>query len=317
MPDQVAFVFPGQGSQKAGMGAALAAAFPSARRVFAEADEALGESLSTLCFEGPDEQLALTANTQPAILTCSIAAWTVVREELGLEPRVCLGHSLGEFSALVAAGALTFADAVKLVRLRGQAMQEAVPAGLGAMAAIVGLEPAQVEAMCLEAGSDDTQVSIANENGGGQLVVAGHAQAVARLVELARAARGRAVPLQVSAPFHCALMRPAAQRLAAALEPITIHPLRVPVIANVDAQANEDPARVKDLLVRQVTGRVRWDASVRNAVHMGITRSVELGHGKVLSGLIKRIAAALPSGPITLAAVGSPDDIDVLKVEAR
>ncbi len=317
MRDQVAFVFPGQGSQKAGMGAALAAAFPAARRVFEAADEALGESLSRLCFDGPDEQLALTANTQPAILTCSIAAWTVVREELGVTPHVCLGHSLGEFSALVAAGALDFSDAVKLVRLRGQAMQEAVPAGLGAMAAIVGLEPEQVEALCVEAGTADAQVSVANENGGGQLVVAGHAQAVARLVALAKAARARAIPLQVSAPFHCSLMQPAAERVAAALEQLTIHPLRVPVIANVDAEPNEDPARVKDLLVRQITGRVRWDASVRKAVHMGTTRCLELGHGKVLSGLIKRIVAALPASAVSLSAVGSPEDIDVLKVEAR
>ncbi len=321
MRELVAFVFPGQGSQKAGMGAALAAAFPAARRVFAEADDALGESLSRLCFEGPEEQLALTANTQPAILTCSIAAWTVAREELGLEPHVCLGHSLGEFSALVAAGALGFADAVKLVRLRGQAMQEAVPAGLGQMAAIVGLEPAQVEALCLEASSADAQVSVANENGGGQLVVAGHADAVARVITLAKAARGRAIPLQVSAPFHCSLMQPAAERVSAALEQITIHPLRVPVIANVDAEPNDDPSRVKDLLVRQITGRVRWDASVRKAVHMGTTRCLELGHGKVLSGLIKRIVAALPAsdaGPVvSLSALGSPDDIDVLKVGAR
>ena len=312
MSDQVAFLFPGQGSQKAGMGAALAAAFPAARQVFAEADEALGEPLSALCFDGPDDRLALTANTQPAILTCSIAAWTVVREELGIVPSVCLGHSLGEFSALVAAGALAFADAVRLVRLRGQAMQDAVPAGLGAMAAIVGLAPEQVEALCAEASTAAAQVSVANENGGGQLVVAGHAEAVTRLVAAVKAIRGKAIVLNVSAPFHCSLMQPAAERVAAALEHVTIHPLRVPVIANVDAEANIDPARVKQLLVRQITGRVRWDASVRNAVHMGVTRCLELGHGKVLAGLIKRIDPALPVG-----CVGSPDDIDVLKVGAK
>jgi [acyl-carrier-protein] S-malonyltransferase len=311
MSDLLAFVFPGQGSQKAGMGAALAAEFPAARRIFAAADEALGEPLSALCFDGPDDQLALTANTQPAILTCSVAAWTVVREELGLVPGVCLGHSLGEFSALVAAGALDFADAVRLVRLRGQAMQEAVPAGLGAMAAVVGLAAAPLAALCAEASDAAGQVDIANENGGGQIVVAGHASAVARLVAAAKAQRARAILLNVSAPFHCALMRPAAERVAAALEQITIHPLRVPVIANVDAEANLEPARVKDLLVRQITGRVRWEASVRKAVHMGVTRCFELGHGKVLAGLIKRIAPELPT-----LAVGSPDDIHVLKVDA-
>jgi [acyl-carrier-protein] S-malonyltransferase len=309
MSDQVAFLFPGQGSQKAGMGAALAAAFPAAREVFAAADAALGEPLSELCFNGPEDRLALTANTQPAILTCSVAAWTVAREELGVVPRVCLGHSLGEFSALVAAGALDFADAVRLVRLRGQAMQEAVPAGVGAMAAVVGLAAEQVEQLCAEASSPTAQVSVANENGGGQLVVAGHAEAVTRLVAAVKAIRGKAIVLNVSAPFHCSLMQPAAERVAAALEQITIHPLRVPVIANVDAEANEDPTRVKDLLVRQITGRVRWDASVRNAVHMGVTRCLELGHGKVLAGLIKRIDPSVPVG-----CVGSPDDIDVLKV---
>jgi [acyl-carrier-protein] S-malonyltransferase len=311
MSEQWAFVFPGQGSQKAGMGAALAAEFPAARRIFSEADRGARRAALELCFHGPDEQLALTANTQPAILTCSIAAWTVAREELGLVPSVCLGHSLGEFSALVAAGALDFADAVRLVRLRGQAMQEAVPAGVGAMAAVVGMEAEPLATLCAEASDAQAQVSIANENGGGQIVVAGHSEAVHRLVAAAKAARARAILLNVSAPFHCSLMAPAAERVAAALERITIHPLRVPVIANVDAAQNLDPARVKDLLIRQITGRVRWEASVRNAVHMGVTRCLELGHGKVLAGLIKRIAPAVPVVP-----VGSPEDIHVLKVDA-
>ena len=312
MTEQVAFVFPGQGSQKTGMGAALAAAFPSARRIFAIADEALGEPLSQLCFEGPADALALTANTQPAILTCSVAAWTVLREEIGVTPAVCLGHSLGEFSALVAAGALDFADAVRLVRLRGQAMQEAVPAGVGAMAAIVGVEAATLEALCARHSGPDDQVSIANENGGGQLVVAGHSAAVQRLVAEVKASRGKAILLNVSAPFHCSLMQPAAQRLAEALEQVQVRPLQVPVIANVDAVANEDAARVKDLLIRQITGRVRWETSMRNAVHMGVTRCLELGHGRVLAGLIKRIAPELPVLP-----VGSPADLDVLKVGAK
>ncbi|MBL9100381.1 MAG: ACP S-malonyltransferase [Myxococcales bacterium] len=312
MLDQpIAFVFPGQGSQKSGMGAALAAAYPAARRVFDAADEALGERLSTLCFEGPDEALALTANTQPAILTCSVAAWTVVREELGVEPAVCLGHSLGEFSALVAAGALDFADAVRLVRLRGEAMQAAVPAGVGAMAAIVNVPADDLAAQCAALSGEGGVVSIANENGGGQLVVAGHSEAVARLVAQVKAARGKAIMLNVSAPFHCALMQPAADRVAAALAAIEVRPLRVPVIANVDAEANHDASRVKDLLVRQITGRVRWEASVRKAVQLGARRCLELGHGKVLAGLIKRIDPDLPVVP-----VGSPAEIDVLKVGA-
>lgn len=307
----IALVFPGQGSQRAGMGAALAAAYPAARRVFEIADDALGEKLSTLCFAGPDDRLALTANTQPAILTCSVAAWTVVQAELGVTPTVCLGHSLGEFSALVAAGALDFADAVRLVRLRGEAMQAAVPAGVGAMAAIVNVPADELAARCAAISGEGGVVSIANENGGGQLVVAGHADAVARLVAEVKAARGKAILLNVSAPFHCALMQPAADAVAAALEQVTVHPLRVPVIANVDAEANTDAARVKDLLVRQITGRVRWEASVRKAVHIGVRRCLELGHGKVLAGLIKRIDPDLPVTPI-----GSPEEIDVLKVGA-
>lgn len=309
--EPTAFFFPGQGSQKAGMGAALAAAFPAAREIFDRADEALGEKLSELCFHGPEDRLALTANTQPAILTCSIAAWTVVRAELGVEPVVCLGHSLGEFSALVAAGALEFSDAVKLVRLRGEAMQAAVPAGVGAMAAIINVPAEDLEARCAAASREDSAVTIANENGGGQLVVAGHADAVGRLVAEVKAARGKAILLNVSAPFHCSLMQPAAERLAEALAQISVAPLRTPVIANVDAEPNNDPSRVKDLLVRQITGRVRWETSVRKAVHIGVRRGLEIGHGKVLAGLIKRISPDLP-----VAAVGSPEDLDVLKVGA-
>jgi [acyl-carrier-protein] S-malonyltransferase len=311
LSESIAFVFPGQGSQKTGMGAALAAAYPSARRIFDEADDALGEKLSTLCFEGPDDRLALTANTQPAILTCSVAAWTVLREELGTQPLVCLGHSLGEFSALVAAGALAFADAVKLVRLRGEAMQAAVPAGVGAMAAIVNVPADDLEARCAAASREASAVTIANENGGGQLVVAGHADAVSRLVAEVKAARGKAIMLNVSAPFHCSLMQPAATRMAEALAQIVVSPLHTPVIANVDAEPNSDADRVKDLLIRQITGRVRWEASVRKAVHMGVRRALEIGHGKVLAGLIKRIAPDL-----LVTAVGSPEDLDVLKLGA-
>ncbi len=305
----LAFLFPGQGSQEPGMGKALADAFPAARRVFDSADEALGEPLSRLCFEGPVDALALTANTQPAILTCSVAAWTVVMEELGLVPTVCLGHSLGEFSALVAAGALEFADAVRLVRLRGRAMQDAVPAGVGAMAAILGADPEALEAWCAEESAGGEVVSPANENGGGQIVIAGHGPAVDRVIARAKDNRAKTMRLNVSAPFHCALMGPAAERLADALRTVRIGDLRVPVVANVDAEPNRDASGVRDRLIRQITGRVRWEASMRTVIRMGITRGLELGHGRVLGNLIKRIDKSF-----TVQAVGSPGDLDVLKV---
>jgi [acyl-carrier-protein] S-malonyltransferase len=303
----IAFMFPGQGSQSAGMGKALYDAEPAARAVFEEADDALGSSLSTLCFEGPEADLALTANTQPAILTTSIAALAVLRQRTGLVPAVAMGHSLGEFSALVAVGALRFADAVRLVRLRGQAMQEAVPAGVGAMAAVIGMSDEEVEQLCADAAQGDRVCSPANENGGGQIVVAGHAEAIERLISLAKDRKRRAIPLKVSAPFHCALMQPAADRLQAALAEIAVGPMSAPVITNVEAEPNTDPSRVAALLVRQVTSRVRWEASVRKAVHIGITRAVEVGHGKVLAGLVRRIAPE-----IEVLAAASPADIAVL-----
>ncbi len=310
-----AFVFPGQGSQAVGMGKDLAERYPAARAVFDEADSALGFSLSELCFTGDAATLALTANTQPAILTCSIAALAVARSELGEAfvegAALCFGHSLGEFSALVAAGALAFQDAVRLVRLRGQAMQEAVPPGVGSMAAILRLDADVVEALCVAASQEGEEVSPANENGGGQIVVAGHAVAVERAVKAAKAAGGRAIPLKVSAPFHCSLMAPAAERLASALEDIVVSPLRMPVITNVDALLCTDAALVKAKLVRQVTERVRWEASVRSALRMGVTRVFEVGHGRVLAGLIKRIDRSL-----SVTSLGSPADIDVLKHEA-
>ncbi|MBK6916658.1 MAG: ACP S-malonyltransferase [Deltaproteobacteria bacterium] len=302
----VALVFPGQGSQQVGMGRALFEASAAARAIFEAADDALGMSLSTMCFEGPEDALVQTANTQPAILTCSVAALAALRERLSITPTVVLGHSLGEFSALVAAGALSFADAVRLVRLRGQAMQEAVPQGTGAMAAIIGLPVEELDALCAEAAQGEV-VSPANENGGGQIVVAGHAAAVDRLVALAKSRKARAVPLKVSAPFHCALMAPAAQRLAQALADVQVAAMGVPVIANVDAQPNADAAAVKDLLVRQVTQRVRWEASVLRACELGVDTAIEVGHGKVLTGLVKRIAPSL-----TMHCCGSPADIDVL-----
>ncbi|HFE47039.1 MAG TPA: [acyl-carrier-protein] S-malonyltransferase [Nannocystis exedens] len=307
-----AFVFPGQGSQAVGMGKDLADRYASARAIFDEADRALGFSLSELCFAGDAATLALTANTQPAILTCSIAALAAARSELGEAfvqgPALCFGHSLGEFSALVAAGALAFQDAVRLVRLRGQAMQEAVPPGVGAMAAILRLEADVVEAFCVAASKEGEEVSPANENGGGQIVVAGHTVAVGRVVQAAKEAGGRAIPLKVSAPFHCSLMAPAAERLASALENIAVSPLQIPIITNADAQLCTDAAQVKAKLVRQVTERVRWEASVRSALRMGVTRVFEVGHGRVLAGLIKRIDRSL-----SVTSLGSPADIDVLK----
>lgn len=296
------------------MGQALCQNFPVAKQVFEEADEALGFSLSNLCAEGPSEALAQTANTQPAILCTSIAALRVLESECELQPKLALGHSLGEFSALVAAGALAFADAVRVVRIRGEAMQAAVPEGLGSMAAILGLEAAEVEALCetVQSQNPGQVVAPANENGGGQIVVAGHKEAVAQVVQAVKERKSRAIMLRVSAPFHCSLMQPAAQRLEEALADIEVSALRFPVIANVDAQANQDAERVKSLLVQQVTGRVRWEASIQEAVKQGAERAIEIGQGRVLAGLVKRIAPAL-----RVQGFGSPAELDVIKDEAR
>ena len=305
-----ALFFPGQGSQKIGMGKALYEESAEARAVFEEADDALGFSLSQLCFGGDEAELALTANTQPAILTTSSATLRALEARADLPVGLAMGHSLGEFSALVAAGALRFGDAVTLVRLRGEAMQHAVEPGVGAMAAIIGAQLEELEAACAEVSGEEI-VAPANENGGGQTVVAGHAGAVARLVAAAKERRWRAIPLNVSAPFHCSLMAPAAERLAAALEQIEVSPMRFPVITNVEAEANHSEARVKSLLVEQVTRRVRWEASVRKALHMGITTAYELGHGKVLRGLVKRITK-----DINVTCLSSTADFDVLDVRA-
>ncbi len=284
----IAFLFPGQGSQKVGMGRALAEK-AAARAVFEEADAALGYSISKLCFEGPEAELTLTANAQPAILTTSIAALRL----LDVRPDVVAGHSLGEYSALVAAGAIRLADAVKIVHLRGKFMQEAVPAGTGAMAAILGLERDAVEAACAEAAEGEV-VSPANMNGGGQVVIAGVKAAVDRAV-VACKARGakRAVLLQVSAPFHCALMQPAADKLAVELARIDFAPLQVPVMTNVEATPNQDAGRIRELLTRQVTAPVRWEESVQKLAAMGVTRAHEVGAGNVLAGLVKRIAPSI------------------------
>src|SRR3990172_3668449 len=286
---KLALVFPGQGSQQVGMGKAIAEERPEARQVFEEADGALGFPLSRLCFEGPEEELKLTENTQPAILTTSVALYRALASQ-GVEPDFVAGHSLGEYSALVAAGALRLEDAVVLVRNRGRYMQEAVPVGEGAMAAILGLGLAEVQEVCSQA-SDGEVVEPANLNAPGQTVVAGHAAAVQRASAAAKE-RGakRVIPLSVSAPFHCRLMRPAQHRLERDLANVTVSDLRVPLVSNVDAAWVRTGAEAADALVRQVASPVRWGESVRRLVDEGVDQFVEVGPGKVLSGLVRKIA---------------------------
>jgi [acyl-carrier-protein] S-malonyltransferase len=286
---KTAFIFPGQGSQYPGMGKELADNFTLARETFQEADDALGSRLSRLCFEGPENELKLTATTQPAILTVSVAALRVVAAETGLTADYMAGHSLGEYSALVASGAIGFSDAVRTVRARGTFMQEAVPVGMGAMAAILGVEPEILAGICDEAAQGEV-VSPANFNSPGQIVIAGHAGAVNRAIEIAKA-RGfrKAMLLPVSAPFHCALMAPAADRLAETLKSITISSPTVPVVTNVEGEPNSDEGRVGELLVKQVCAPVLWDGSVLKMAELGVSRFIEIGPGKVLSGLVKRI----------------------------
>ena len=316
-----AFVFPGQGSQSVGMGKALAETFPQAAAVFAEVDAALGQKLSALMFEGPEAELTLTANAQPALMAVSMAVLRVLEAEAGFDlardARFVAGHSLGEYSALAAAGAFSLADTARLLRLRGEAMQRAVPVGEGAMAAILGLDFAPVAEVAAEAvrhlGIAGAVCQAANDNGGGQVVISGTKAAVEKAMELAKAAGARrAVPLPVSAPFHCALMQPAAEAMAAALARVDIRAPKVPIVANVTAGPVTEPAEIRQRLVEQVTGTVRWRECVAYMAGQGVTTFYELGAGKVLSGLVKRIAETA-SG----VAVGTPADVEAFRTSRQ
>jgi [acyl-carrier-protein] S-malonyltransferase len=284
----IAFIFPGQGSQYVGMGKELFENFVVARQVFQEADDALRLSLSALCFKGPEETLKLTENTQPAVLTTSVAALKVLQTEKGMIPQFTAGHSLGEYTALVASGALTFSEAVKMVRLRGKFMQEAVPVGEGAMAAVLGMEREQIERICDEVSSGEV-LTPANFNCPGQIVIAGHTKAVERAIERVKQEGKKAILLPVSAPFHSPLMKPAGERLEKVLEEISVSDLNIPVVTNVEAEVNSSKDRVKGLLVAQVSSPVRWEESMEKMIGKGIEQVLEIGPGKVLSGLMKRI----------------------------
>jgi [acyl-carrier-protein] S-malonyltransferase len=303
-----AFVFPGQGSQAVGMGKALAEAFEPARAVFDEVDAALSEKLTAIMWEGPADKLTLTENAQPALMAVSLAVMRVLGAEAGVElkrdAQFVAGHSLGEYSALAAAGALSISDTARLLRIRGRAMQQAVPVGTGAMAALLGMELEAAAVVAAEAAQGEI-CQAANDNGGGQVVVSGNTSAVARAVEIAKGKGARrAMMLQVSAPFHCALMQPAADAMAEALAKTTIKPPVVPVVANVLAKPISDPAEIVRRLVEQVTGTVRWRECVAFMAGAGVTQFYEVGSGKVLTGLLKRIADGA-----TGTSVGTPDDV--------
>ena len=307
-----AFTFPGQGSQAVGMGKALADAFPVARAVFDEVDAALGEKLSAIIWEGPADTLQLTENAQPALMAVSLATMRVLEAEAGVslvrDAAFVGGHSLGEYSALAAAGSLMISDTARLLRIRGQAMQKAVPVGVGAMAALLGLDYEAAAAVAEEAAQGEV-CQAANDNGGGQVVVSGHKAAVEQAIEIAkRRGAKRAMLLPVSAPFHCALMQPAADTMAEALATVTINAPAVPLVANVLASPISEPDEIRRRLVEQVTGTVRWRESVAYMASHGVTRFLEIGAGKVLSGLVKRIA----DGAVGIA-VGGPADIDAAR----
>jgi [acyl-carrier-protein] S-malonyltransferase len=304
----IALIFPGQGSQKVGMGKALADAFPICRETFEEADAALGAPLSRVIFNGPEDQLTLTENAQPAILTVSVAAGRLIESNGFPKPAFVAGHSLGEYTANVAAGTFAFADAVRIVRRRGQYMQEAVPVGTGAMAAILGLDADKVAEACRDAAQGEI-VSPANINGAGQIVIAGAAAAVARASERAKALGAkRAIPLTVSAPFHCALMKPAEERLAPDLRALRTRTPRVPIVANVDAEPKRDAQSAIDALIAQVSSPVRWEAVVQRLAKEGVTTYVEVGPGTVLSGLVKKIHR-----DATVVNFSSPDDLTAIE----
>jgi [acyl-carrier-protein] S-malonyltransferase len=308
----VAYVFPGQGSQAVGMGKALADAFTPARVVFDEVDAALGEKLTKVIWEGPAETLTLTENAQPALMAVSLATMRVLQQEAGVDlardAKFVAGHSLGEYSALAAAGALTIADCARLLRIRGRAMQKAVPVGTGAMAALLGLEFGQAVEVAAEAAQGQV-CQAANDNGGGQVVVSGDKAAVERAVEIAKGKGARrAMMLPVSAPFHCALMRPAAEAMAQALAQVTVKPPVVPVVANVLVKPISDPSEIVRALVAQVTGTVRWRESVALMAAQGVATFYEVGAGKVLSGLAKRIADSAKG-----VAIGTPEDVAAFK----
>jgi [acyl-carrier-protein] S-malonyltransferase len=310
----LALVFPGQGSQVVGMGKALAEAYAAARAVFAEVDEALGEKLTSVIWDGPPDRLTLTENAQPALMAVSLAVMRVLNVEAGLDVgrdvAFVAGHSLGEYSALAAAGSLSLADAARLLRTRGRAMQQAVAVGAGAMAALIGVELETARVIVAEAAQGQV-CQIANDNGGGQVVISGHKAAVERALTIA-SARGvrRAMMLPVSAPFHCALMQPAAEVMAGAFSRVTMTPPVVPLVSNVLAQPITNPAAILGRLIDQITGTVRWRESVAFMVAAGVTTFYEIGAGKVLLGLIKRIAS-----PDRCLAVGAPQEIETLKMD--